>query len=440
METDNIIDKLNNYKKILSAMTEQYLCIFAFDIQDGSVFDVKSDMSYKMPENKLILQQMLYSKIEKFAILENVPKMKKFTNLSDLEERLENKKIVSKMFQGRDHSWCNSKFIRLSDESPLRYVLCIIEKVDDQILFFKDEQKGIKENKKLRSMMDAFLEEYNTVCSVNLETKKVEFSQLSERLVDSYHAATRMGNAEELAAMYVNMAIHKDDQERLSQILTKKYIEENIEVGNSSTFTYRNELDKNFEMRIYRNNPDSIFLGFKDKSIEIESMNNKIYTDSLTGAKNRKYYDEQVVTEKCEAIVICDIDYFKSFNDTYGHQFGDCVISIVADTLKKCLDSLDDVIRYGGDEFVIIFKNITKENLQLILEKMRTSIENIEFNEETEIHLSMSFGAVYGNGIADELLLKADEALYESKKNRNTFTIKNIENGKSYMKTLKNNI
>jgi len=299
---------------------------------------------------------------------------------------------------------------------------------------FEQKKKELKENQKLHNLLNAFLEEYNTVCNVNLETKSVEFSQLSVRLLSSYQNSVKNLNADELAEMYVNMAIHVNDQEDMRKVLTKEYIEKNIEVGNSASFAYRNELGKFFEMRIFRNSQTNIFLGFKDKSHELEKIYNMIYTDSLTGVKNRKYFDEEISNNLCEAVIICDIDYFKIFNDSHGHQFGDTVISIVAQTLKSCLRITDDVIRYGGDEFVIVFKEITPASLQLVLEKMRLAVENISLDKHQDIKLTMSFGAAYGNGTAYQILTKADEALYKSKKYRNSISIEVYEKGMSLSK------
>ena len=429
--TNNII---NIYRSILTASAEQYLCMFLIDLQEETIFNVKSNTNYKMTSNDTSLQQNIYKEIEKFISLENLPKMKSFIDIATLEQRLNEKNVISKMFLGKDHTWCNSKIIRVNSESTLRYIICIIEKVDEQVLLFEQKKKELKENQKLHSLLNAFLEEYNTVCNVNLETKSVEFSQLSVRLLSSYQNSVKNLNADELAEMYVNMAIHVNDQGDMRKILTKEYIEKNIEVGNSASFAYRNELGKFFEMRIFRNSQTNIFLGFKDKSHELEKIYNMIYTDSLTGVKNRKYFDEEISNNPCEAVIICDIDYFKIFNDSYGHQFGDTVISIVAQTLKSCLRTTDDVIRYGGDEFVIVFKEITPASLQLVLEKMRLAVESISLDKHQDIKLTMSFGAAYGNWTAYQILTKADEALYKSKKYRNSISIEVYEKGMSLSK------
>ena len=81
-----------------------------------------------------------------------------------------------------------------------------------------------------------------------------------------------------------------------------------------------------------------------------------LYTDPLTGVYNRRYYDEHFVNQQdIENMVVIDIDNFKSINDSYGHYVGDCVIQKIAKTIVSCVRKIDTVIRYGGDEFIIIF-------------------------------------------------------------------------------------
>ena len=164
-------------------------------------------------------------------------------------------------------------------------------------------------------------------------------------------------------------------------------------------------------------------MGFTEKSREIEEMNAKLYTDSLSNVKNRKFYDEELSFKLCQGLVIADIDNFKEINDTYGHQVGDVAISKVANALKSSVRKSDNVVRYGGDEFIISFSEITKDALKKSLEKMKSSIENIRIEGQPSIHLTMSFGATYGTSTVEEMFKDADDALYKSKETKNTITL-----------------
>ena len=152
-------------------------------------------------------------------------------------------------------------------------------------------------------------------------------------------------------------------------------------------------------------------------------MNEKIYTDSLSRVMNRKYFDEKLASQNCQALVMADIDLFKGINDNYGHQCGDEAITAVASMLHSAVRSMDCVVRYGGDEFLISFKGITPEVLKKRLEQMRAAAEKILLPNYPDVKLSMSFGGTFGDGIVSDMFSFADKALYESKKKRNCVTL-----------------
>ena len=152
-------------------------------------------------------------------------------------------------------------------------------------------------------------------------------------------------------------------------------------------------------------------------------MNEKIYTDSLSRVMNRKYFDEKLASQNCQALVMADIDLFKGINDNYGHQCGDEAITAVASMLHSAVRNMDCVVRYGGDEFLISFKGIAPDVLKKRLEQMRAAAEKIQLPSYPNVKLSMSFGGTFGDGIVSDMFLFADKALYESKKKRNCVTL-----------------
>ena len=154
-----------------------------------------------------------------------------------------------------------------------------------------------------------------------------------------------------------------------------------------------------------------------------KSMNEKIYTDSLSRVKNRKYFDEKLASQNCQALVMADIDLFKGINDNYGHQCGDEAITAVASLLNSAVRNMDCVVRYGGDEFLISFKGIMPNVLKARLEQMRARVEKIQLPSYPDVKISMSFGGTFGDGIVSDMFSFADKALYESKKKRNCVTL-----------------
>lgn len=148
--------------------------------------------------------------------------------------------------------------------------------------------------------------------------------------------------------------------------------------------------------------------------------------DGLTGLYNRSFFYEQISNEVSRArryerslsLLLVDIDYFKKINDTYGHLAGDEVIRIVALKLLKTLRDSDTLVRYGGEEFALILPHLNMQEGAIVAERLRCIIEKeIIIFEEKEIQTTVSIGvSEITEGItADQLIKKADKALYTSK-------------------------
>nr|WP_321267053.1 diguanylate cyclase [uncultured Sulfurimonas sp.] len=146
-------------------------------------------------------------------------------------------------------------------------------------------------------------------------------------------------------------------------------------------------------------------------------------TDPLTQLNNRRYFDEMMsaISKKQRkadmdfAILIADIDNFKVINDTYGHQVGDEVLKKVAQTLKSKLRDNDVIARWGGEEFVIMLKNIDLNEAQMIAQKLRMSIQECKINENINITISIGFTKYIVGEDTNATFKRADKALYKAK-------------------------
>ena len=154
-------------------------------------------------------------------------------------------------------------------------------------------------------------------------------------------------------------------------------------------------------------------------------------TDGLTGLYNHAFLMKTLETEIERArrygtalsLVMLDIDHFKKFNDTYGHQLGDTVLVETAKLLRQPLRASDTAGRYGGEEFMLILPNTDHDGALALAERIRSSIETTPF---TDVHLQVTISA----GIAAwdkqklvELIQTADDRLYDAKRNgRNQVT------------------
>ncbi|HBA62746.1 MAG TPA: hypothetical protein DCZ20_02700 [Lachnospiraceae bacterium] len=149
-----------------------------------------------------------------------------------------------------------------------------------------------------------------------------------------------------------------------------------------------------------------------------------LYLDSLTNVFSRRYYDEQFHdTERVQALVMMDVDNFKSINDNYGHDVGDVVLQSIAKAILSCVRKTDSVIRYGGDEFMIIFRNIPAEVFEKKLESIRSTVEALTIADQPELHVSVSVGGAYGMEMPRKLFKTADNMLYLAKIEKNQVAI-----------------
>jgi putative two-component system response regulator len=156
----------------------------------------------------------------------------------------------------------------------------------------------------------------------------------------------------------------------------------------------------------------------REKLVEsITEHNRKLYIDPVAGVYNRRYYEEQLAQmHQTNAVAMMDLDNFKSINDSYGHQVGDLALRQVAQAISSCVRKSDAVVRYGGDEFVVIFQDIPRGVFERKLEAIRHAVSNLAVPEIPGMRLEISVGGGYGIGSISELVRMADEKMYDSKR------------------------
>ncbi|WWW11298.1 GGDEF domain-containing protein [Arcobacter cryaerophilus gv. pseudocryaerophilus] len=164
-----------------------------------------------------------------------------------------------------------------------------------------------------------------------------------------------------------------------------------------------------------------------ESKILMEALRQKNLTDSLTGLYNRKYLDEIVEKQLnldmkngvVYAIMFLDIDYFKMVNDTYGHDVGDDILRKLAITMKKSISSNETLIRYGGEEFLILMKNATQESAKELANKINADFSKIIFNYGGDsFSKTVSIGYSFFPTDTDQFwkcVKYADISLYEAK-------------------------
>ncbi|MFH2057243.1 MAG: GGDEF domain-containing protein, partial [bacterium] len=179
----------------------------------------------------------------------------------------------------------------------------------------------------------------------------------------------------------------------------------------------------------------------------LEKIEEMSYTDSMTGLYNYRYFYKRLKEEilraqrfsRSLALVIFDIDGFKVFNDTHGHQAGDQLLRQLGKLLAASVRSLDVVSRYGGEEFCIIMPEPGPDDCRTFMERLRKKILEQRFrskfsNEQHRITVSLG-GAIYPNDAqrVDRLIYCADMALLEAKesgRNKSCMYAKNLTEDK----------
>jgi len=175
----------------------------------------------------------------------------------------------------------------------------------------------------------------------------------------------------------------------------------------------------------------------KITQLEVEAV--KIYYDPLTGIYNRRYFDENLNkimkslsrSSGILSLMMIDIDFFKKYNDTYGHSEGDTCLRKVAEALAKNIPREDDfAARYGGEEFAVVLPFTNADGARLVAEKLINNIralkikhENSDIADYVTVSIGIITGSVNHNQNENDFIINADKMLYESKQNgRNRFT------------------
>lgn len=155
---------------------------------------------------------------------------------------------------------------------------------------------------------------------------------------------------------------------------------------------------------------------------QLMSFSQQLYIDALTGAYNRRFWEDKMKSFSGVAgIALIDLDDLKLYNDTFGHSAGDAALKTLVQITKKSIRRTDKLIRYGGDEFLLIMPNVSSS---IFAEKLRTIQEHIHeanFPEFPGLKISASIGgAMHYNGSIEEVVSRADKLMYYAKSYKNT--------------------
>ena len=162
--------------------------------------------------------------------------------------------------------------------------------------------------------------------------------------------------------------------------------------------------------------------GDEDASVlnQLLLRNRQVYIDSATHVYNRRYFDDHLRDLDGEfTLAMLDLDHFKHINDTYGHLAGDAALSRAAQAIRSAIRTGDELVRYGGDEFFLLFHDMPRNVLKKKLESIRAAVESLEFPEYPGLRITVSIGCAHAVGPLADTVQKADQALYHAKAAKN---------------------
>lgn len=407
----------------------------------GFISDYEEQLLVFYSENEIIKQEE--NNAEKFGILflECLKTMRNFSHIIQFEWK--NKSEINDL--------ANVKIADIS--SATKHMLVILrwenQLVRDIVIANKDKLLSTLEQAQSEFSASIQLDKYFYYLDNSIEIDVKEQEELSEHVqvfVKSYNrdfvkTEDILINPDEVIQHFCE---NINDQQNLHYaiwMITKlikfssnqnKY--ELVEALFTADFESENKVDYNIELSNFR-----LYLQNNEEKLnkQIEKLEYYSYHDTLTGLHNRRSHDETVADEitKIErawgntGYLMIDIDHFKSFNDTYGHDVWDIVLQEVAKILNEATRQADGVFRLWGEEFVVLAKNMTAANeINYVCEKINQAFRDNPITHNWVVHeikVSIWWTMILPDDKTEELSKRADEWLYAAKQGD-----ENKENGR----------
>ena len=175
---------------------------------------------------------------------------------------------------------------------------------------------------------------------------------------------------------------------------------------------------------------------------QLSGYNRELYTDALTGIYNRRYYEERIRNSNMSAgVAMIDLDDFKIYNDTFGHDAGDLALTTVVGIIKDNIRRTDMLIRMGGDEFLLVMPDIGEQAFAGKLNQIQEKIHSSKVPGYSQLRISVSIGGVLsGSGsTVERAIRKADQFMYQAKTCKNMVVTEHDEQLKEQQESANNN-
>lgn len=309
------------------------------------------------------------------------------------------------------------------------YTLNAIIAIVFSIVWFISTRMYIKGKKQVRSKINRF---YNII-SENVIYSITDLKGNITEVSDAFCEISKYNRNQLIGAPH-SIVRHPDMDKSTYRDLWKTIKQNGIWSGDLINLSKNGEsywTKVTISPRYDENNKKIGYLSIKQNITDKKNIEKLSITDSLCGIYNRRHFDNQLTnvinTAKRKNETICllilDVDFFKQYNDAYGHQMGDEVLKSIAKCLKDSIHRGDDYcFRLGGEEFAIIYKAKNKQNALVFAETIRTNIEDLKIiHKKSDInkYVTASFGVICKKATnvknSDEIYKETDELLYKAK-------------------------
>lgn len=310
-----------------------------------------------------------------------------------------------------------------SDDEELSYTFPIYQKHDGNQIFLAEVT--------LRSSDEAIFERVKVGFAMLLLNAMIK----SLALMTLFYIAFRKHLEVPLNALMHQISNLKTEKKSFIDVKWKRVNELSILQNRFNALLKHIYAEEERRIEMVQNQNKQLEALVQERTHELEILNRELQnlatTDALTQIANRSSLDEVLKHSIAEneryqrpfSVVMIDIDFFKKINDTHGHLVGDTVLKTVAQLIKSQIRSVDTVGRWGGEEFVIVYREIECQGAYALAENIRQSVEKYPFEGLERITISLGVAQYRTGTSAEELLKQADTAMYDSKEHgRNKVT------------------
>ncbi len=424
----NDMEKAKQYqevenKKMRLAASQVAGLVFEYTPQENKIEILSGDHS----TDDIKPSQNLDDMVSNFILPADADSFKDFLQSSDCDSFMESKDFRLKFQNSNNYSWYRAKLFRISSD-PNTPLIGTLQDINDLKTIESQQEK----QKRYQSFL---LKNTLSLYLINLTSGKIIINSSDSEDINLNQNDT----FNEVFMAIGNGLVHPDEKTAFCEMFDRNHLIQKFENGvKELNFTFRKLVNGEYRrthanMRFVMDEHDgnlltTIFINdIEDAKREEEKWQNAAWHDNLTGLFNKAAAQERLKTylanlfeNKMHVLFFMDIDNFKHINDTYGHDIGDEALKIVSATIERCFRGTDFVCRWGGDEFLVLMKDVAAE--KTAEEKARElirSFQNIQMEGFPDIKITCSIGftaVTQPTGDIENLFKAADQALYTAKK------------------------